>query len=177
MKILSEKKAIEMLARVRSDLSADIRGQYEHRAKSCLTCDTAGACCLDEHFVNVRISRIEAVAIGNIIRRSPPEHRFEIAAKIDSAIERYGLDTNETANDRTFACPLYEKGTGCLVHSEAKPLPCIHHACYETAADLPPDELLDAAEVAVDELNLRAYRSPQPLLSLPVAIRRFGRIG
>ena len=53
-------------------------------------------------------------------------------------------------------------------------MPCIQHACYENAADLPPDELLDAAEAEVDRLNRGTYRSPQPFLPIPLAVKRFG---
>ena len=172
MKILSEKKALEVLAEVRTNFAAEIRSNYEHAAKSCLTCTTPGACCLDEHFVNVRISRLEAAAIGIVIGRLAPEKRAQIAGRVDATIHKYGL-TGQDERPNTFACPLYEKGSGCLVHADAKPLPCIQHACYERAGDLPPDELLDAAETAVDVLNRRVYRSPQPLLPLPVAIKQF----
>ena len=172
MKILPERKALETLNEIRTNYAAVIRSDYEHRAKSCVTCDTPGACCLDEHFVNVHISRLEAVAICDVIEKLEPEKRVQIAERVDAAIQKYGLSGSD-GNLNTFACPLYEKGSGCLVHAEAKPLPCIQHACYETAGDLPPDELLDAAETAVDVLNRRVYRSPQPFLPLPVAIKRF----
>ena len=39
-----------------------------------------------------------------------------------------------------------------LVHAEAKPLPCIHHACYENEKDLPPDELLAEHEGLVNRI-------------------------
>ena len=70
----------------------------------------------------------------------------------------------------TYACPLFEKGTGCLVHETAKPLPCIAHACYESQTDLPPDELLDAAELAIHSLNIRTYGKADPLVPIPLAI-------
>lgn len=177
MKTVSESSALKRLSDVRDKLRTLVAAGYEHQAKSCVKCDTPGACCLDEHFVNVRISRLEAVAIGNVIRGLPSGKQAEIVTKIDDAIEKYGLvDTNGDPT-KTFACPLYEKGTGCLVHTEAKPMPCIQHACYENAADLPPDELLDDAEVAVDKLNRGTYRSPQPFLPIPLAIKRFGMPG
>ena len=72
MKTISQTSALLHLTEIREDLREGVTG-YEHRAKSCITCDTPGACCLDEHFVNVRISRLEAVAIGNVIRGLPPE--------------------------------------------------------------------------------------------------------
>lgn len=174
MKTISRTSAILQLTEIREDLRETVSSGYEHRAKSCVTCDTPGACCLDEHFVNVRISRLEAVAIGNVIRSLPPGKQAELAEKIDESIEKYGLVETNSDLTKTFACPLYEKGTGCLVHAEAKPMPCIQHACYENAADLPPDELLDAAEAKVDALNRRVFRSPQPFLPIPLAVKRFG---
>ena len=177
MKTISENLALVKLAKIREGFRAGIAIGFEHKAKSCITCDTPGACCLDEHFVNVRISRLEAVAIGNVIRGLPPERQRSLAAKIDDAIERYGIVENNGDPTKTFACPLYEQGTGCLVHAEAKPMPCIQHACYENAADLPPDELLDAAEAEVDKLNRSTYRSPQPFLPIPLAVKRFGTPG
>ncbi|MBL0239589.1 MAG: hypothetical protein IPQ00_03285 [Chloracidobacterium sp.] len=69
------------------------------------------------------------------------------------------------------------KRTGCLVHLRAKPLPCIQLACYESAADLPPDELLDQAEAAVDDLNRRTFAHRQPLLAIPTALERFASSG
>ncbi len=175
MKILAEKKALELLNGIRNSFADDVRINYEHRAKSCLTCDTPGACCLDEHFVNVRISRLEAVAIGGVLDSLPIERRDAVIRRIADAVERFGLDDSDDPL-KTYACPLYEKGTGCLVHEKAKPLPCIQHACYESAADLPPDEMLDQAEQAVDAVNQRTYGGPQPLLPIPAAVERFAKI-
>jgi len=175
MKILAEKKAIELLAEIRNGFADNVRTNFEHRAKSCLTCNTPGACCLDEHFVNVRISRLEAVAIGGVFDSLAAERRETVIERIADSIERYGLDEREDPL-KTYACPLYEKGTGCLVHLRAKPLPCIQHACYESAADLPPDELLDQAEAAVDDLNRRTFARRQPLLAIPTALERFTKL-
>ena len=170
---MSEIRALDRLVKVRADFADEVRDGFEHAAQSCRTCSTPGACCLDEHFVNVRISRLEAVAIGTALGKLTPEKQLEVASRTDDAIEKFGLDREADAATRTFACPLFEKGVGCLVHSTAKPLPCIQHACYDREADMPPDQLLDNAEAAVDELNRRTYGSPQPFLSLPTAIKRF----
>lgn len=175
MKILPEKKALELLERIRTSFGNDVRTNFEHRAKSCLTCGTPGACCLDEHFVNVRISRLEAVAIGRVLDSLPDERRLAVVERISAAIERFGLDASEDPL-KTYACPLYEKGSGCLIHEGAKPLPCIQHACYESPDDLPPDEMLDQAEAAVDALNVRAYGVTQTLLPIPAAVERFATI-
>ena len=142
MKFLSEKIALERLHTLQTTFAEKVRERYEHRAKSCLTCETPGACCLDAHFVNVRISRLEARLIEKTLQKLPEQKRNEIYERIERSVEEYGLSEGGEVFEQTFACPLFEKGTGCFVHNEGKPLPCIHHACYERQEDLPPDELL-----------------------------------
>ncbi len=170
MKLISKQRAFSKLEEIRSELRSDVLTGYEHRAKSCQTCETKGACCLDEHFVNVRISRLEAAAINNVIDNLPDHARAAVRNRINLAIEKYDFDES---SDGKYACPLFEKGTGCLVHNEAKPLPCITHACYENKDELPPPEMLAASELRVDGLNRRTYLENRPLLSIPVAISRF----
>jgi len=171
MKPISQTQALERLKNIQADLRSEI-SNFESRAKSCLTCDTPGACCLDAHFVNVHISRLEAVAIGNVLNDLPADLQSRVSQRIDDAIATYGLTTEGDTFAMTYACPLFEKGVGCLVHSTAKPVPCTVHACYENKADLPPDDLQSAAEKQIDALNTRAYTQLQPLLPLPVAIKR-----
>lgn len=172
MKFLSEQKALERLQELKSDLRSEISDKYEHRAKSCLTCETQGACCLDAHFVNVHISRLEAVAITKALNELRQEKQRDTQARIDAAIEKYRLTTDGDTYDQTYACPLFEKGIGCLVHQTGKPVPCIMHACYESAADLPPDELQTVAEARVENLNERTYRHQRPWLPLPLALKQ-----
>ena len=167
-KLISESRAIVMLGKVRDEFRSAV-GVYERKATACSSCTTRGACCLDAHFVNVRISRLEAVAIRNALDALANGEREIVLRKVAAAIERHGLDAG---SDRTYACPLYDRTNGCLVHDIGKPLPCIHHACYERKEDLPPDELLDDAELAVERLNLRVYGRPMPLLPLPIAIQK-----
>ncbi|MEZ5422510.1 MAG: hypothetical protein R2682_05375 [Pyrinomonadaceae bacterium] len=174
MKLLSEKKALEDLAAIRARFAARIKNGYEHAAKDCLSCETKGACCLDAHFVNVRVSRLEAAAMRNAIGELPPDLRKRVAERTAAAIERYGLRSAEDADAATYACPLFEPGIGCLVHSTAKPLPCISHACYERQEDLPPDEILDSAELAVANLNRRVYGKATAQLSIPLALESVG---
>lgn len=71
-----------------------------------------------------------------------------------------------------FACPLFERGVGCLVHEKAKPLACIAHACYEKQEDLPPESLLTEREGLIEKLNLRTYGSSKPWLPIPDALRK-----
>ena len=169
MKLISETSGLEKLSEIQHSFADEIRVGYEHKAKPCSVCTTPGACCLDEHFVNVRISRIEAVAINGVIAALPKEQQQAVKQRIVRTIKRYKLDE---AIDlaTTYSCPLFESGVGCLVHDKAKPLPCIAHACYENEKDLPPDELLDEREIAVEKLNLKVYGKNEPWLPLPVAI-------
>lgn len=171
MKPLGEKQALRRLADMRTRFSTQIRERYEHKAKSCLTCETQGACCLDEHFVNVHISRLEAAAIRQTISGFSEETQREVNGRIDHAISEYALTDEGDTFAQTYACPLFEKGTGCLVHEQGKPVACITHACYENKADLPPAELQERQEQLVDDLNTRAYGRPQTWLPIPLAIK------
>jgi hypothetical protein len=166
MKTLSETHALEKLHELKSCFAARIRDDYEHRAKSCVTCETPGACCLDAHFVNVRITRLEAVAIREVIDT-------QVMKRVEETIEKFELEAD---GDKTYACPLFEKGLGCLVHDRGKPLACVTHACYENKEDLPPDEFLVEQEGLVASLNELTYRKPATLLPLPVAIRNFAAV-
>lgn len=175
MKLLSEQKALERLAKIKADFKTEIANSYEHRAKSCLTCETQGACCLDAHFVNVHISRLEAVAITRAIQDLPTEKQDTIYERIEAGIETYDLSSGDESFNKTYACPMFEKGVGCIIHNTGKPVPCITHACYENADDLPPDELQHRQEAIIDDLNHRTYGKPQPDLPLPVALVRYRR--
>lgn len=171
MKILSERQALERLEKIKSEYRSVVNNEYETRAKSCLMCETPGACCLDEHFVNVHITRLEAVAIKQDLQRFSKEKQTEIYNRITDTIEKYTLENSEDSFAQTFACPLYEKGAGCLVHA-VKPVPCIQHACYERREDLPPDKLQIDAEQKIEQLNEKTYRQNTKWLPLPVWLKR-----
>lgn len=171
MKLISQNKAIEKLSAIRSELAEKIRGDYEVKAKPCSACTKPGICCQDSHFVNVRITRLEAVAIRQRLDALEGEFKEKIYRRIDEVIDRYRLD-QDTELIRTYACPLFEPGVGCLVHDTAKPLPCIAHACYENVADLPPDELLEKSEAQVAKLNRRVYGKDMACSPIPLAIAR-----
>ena len=161
MKRLSESSAIERLADIREGFRREIATRFEHRAKPCATCEAPGSCCLDEHFVNVRISRLEAAAI----RSAVSELSVEVRSQVVRRLERIEPDSE------FYACPLYQAGVGCLVHRTAKPLPCIAHACYERKEDLPPDELLSTREIEIDDLNQRVYGRSGPPMPIHTALR------
>ena len=171
MRLISEKKALVKLSAIRSELKRSV-SPYEARAKSCGTCSTPGACCLDEHFVNVHISRLEAVAIAAALDELPAAQRRAIEERIEESVEKYRLTAHGDTYERTFACPLFERGSGCLVHSSGKPVPCIVHACYEKPEDLPPQQFQIEAENEIDVLNARTYGRRLPMMPLPLALRR-----
>ncbi len=172
MKLISEKQALEKLHRLKTGFAERVKAQYEHKAKSCLTCETQGACCLDAHFVNVHITRLEAAAIQTVLRRLPDAKLDEIRVRIDETVGKYGITLEGDTFAKSYACPLFEKGSGCLVHKEGKPLPCIQHACYENKKDLPPDEILAEQEGRVEGLNRQTYGQPTQWQPLPIALSR-----
>jgi len=171
MKRLSEKQGLARLRQVKDAYREEIAAGYEHRAKSCLTCETQGACCIDAHFVNVHITRLEAVSIRETLDNLPLADKEQVYRRVDETIEKYDLKAEGDTFAQTFACPLFEKGTGCLVHQAGKPLPCIQHACYENRADLPPSALQTAREAIIERLNTRVYGSAS-WLPLPLWLRR-----
>lgn len=167
MKTLSEKQALLKLGELKNDFRDHIKQNYEHRAKSCETCETKGACCLDAHFVNVHITKLEAVLIKKELEKLPSVKRKEIYESIEHTIKTYKLSAEGDTFSQTFACPLFEKNTGCLIHS-VKPIPCIQHACYDRKEDLPPDELQENAEGKIEKLNEQTYKEFSRWLPLPV---------
>lgn len=167
MKPLSEKQALLKLRTLKNDFRAVVKQNYEHRAKDCGTCETRGACCLDAHFVNVHITRLEAVLIREELQKLTPREQQEIQIRIAEAIEKYDLSDLGETFQKAFACPLFEKNTGCLIHS-VKPAACIAHACYERKEDLPPDQLQAETEEKIERLNRQTYQKFPRWLPLPV---------
>lgn len=167
MKMLAETKALEKLKSLKTAYKKRISNDYGHRAKSCLTCETKGLCCLDEHFVNVHITKLEAVLIKKELQNFPAEKQTEIYERVENTIEKYDLKSEGETFKKTFACPLFEKEIGCLIH-EVKPVPCIQHACYDRREDLPPDELQTETEEKIERLNEQTYKKKARWLPLPV---------
>ena len=147
MKMLTETKALSQLNKLKTAYQEFIKTNFEPNAQNCETCPTRGACCLDAHFVNVHITRLEAVAIRKTLEKLSADKQQEIYKRAEETVEKYDLKNS----GETFACPLFEKGIGCLVHREAKPAPCISHACYENEADLPPENLQEHAEIKLKD--------------------------
>ena len=71
MKALSEPAALARLQREKRAYQSHIKLVYEPAARSCRACLTPGVCCTDAHFVNVHITRLEAVAIRDTLARTP----------------------------------------------------------------------------------------------------------
>ena len=171
MRRLTEAEALALLQRGKAAFQTHVKLNFEHRARDCRACPTPGVCCTDAHFVNVHITRLEAVAVREAIRRTPrlaEDERRAVYRRAREAVERYGLRAAGDTFAQTFACPLFVRGEGCLVHRRAKPAPCIQHACYEDWADVPPLSLQWREELRVERLNREAYGAAWAWLPLPL---------
>jgi hypothetical protein len=128
-------------------------------------------CCTDSHFVNVHITRLEAVAMRETLIRTPRLTEVECRAVFQRARETVALYDLRASGDtfaQTYSCPLYDSNSGCLVHRRAKPAPCIQHACYENWEDLPPAQLEARTEHQVEQLNRQVYGNAWAWLPTPV---------
>jgi hypothetical protein len=178
MKFISESESLKRLKNLKSAYQNLIQNEYEPKAKNCLTCEVQGACCTDAHFVNVHITRLEAVSIREVLGKLKEEKQREIYARVDETIRKYDLESAGDTFSKTFACPLFEKGIGCLIHKGgSKPVPCIQHACYENREDLPPDELQTESENSIEHLNAKTYGRNWSWLPLPVWLQRLNPFG
>lgn len=171
MKCLSESEALARLEKTKNVYRSEIQTKYEPRAKDCSTCEVQGICCLDAHFVNVHVTKLEATAISRFLQKFDNEKRQEIFARIEKTIEKYDLREVEDSFAQTFSCPFFEQGAGCLIHP-VKPVPCIQHACYEKREDLPPDDLQIKVERKIERLNSQTYRRNSAPLPLPLWINK-----
>src|SRR5215210_4555044 len=119
MNSLAEQEALARLQRVKASYQTHIKLNYEHAAEDCKTCPTRGVCCTDAHFVNVHITRLEAVAIRETLERTPrltAEAVRAVYERAREAVNRYGLRAAGETFKQTFSCPLYLPQAGCLVH-------------------------------------------------------------
>ena len=71
MRRSTEQEALVRLQRLKRAYQRHMRVNYEHAARPCRLCPTKGICCTDAHFVNVQITRLEAVAIRETLLRTP----------------------------------------------------------------------------------------------------------
>ena len=149
----TEREALAELQRLKASYQNNVRRNYEHAASDCRTCPTRGQCCTDAHFVNVHITRLEAVAIRRTIEHTPrlsQDEKRDVYRRARLSVERYILRASGDTFRQTFACPLYDPKHGCLVHRRAKPAPCIQHACYENWEDLPPTLCSNAPSIGLN---------------------------
>ena len=171
MKIITEAAALARLRREKADFQSHVKLNFERAARPCSACPTPGVCCTDAHFVNVHITRLEAVHIRETLLRTPrldDTARRAVYSRARAAVERYDLRATGDTFARTFACPLFEPGVGCLVHARAKPAPCAQHACYDNWEDVPPVELQWRVESRVEKLNEQVYGAAWAWLPTPV---------
>jgi hypothetical protein len=160
----------EKLKNIKTAYQTLIRENFEFKAKSCVTCETKGVCCTDAHFVNVHITQLEAAAIIETLENL--KKLDEVLPRVSDTISDYNLSENGDTFEQTFACPLFEKNVGCLVHADAKPIPCITHACYDRKEDLPPQFLQDRITQKVENLNQEVYGEKAKWLPLPLWIEK-----
>lgn len=172
MKKLTQKTALQRLRNLKDSFRKRISEKFEYKAKDCLTCDVQGICCTDAHFVNVHITRLEALAIKNTIGKLTKTQQETIYKRNKETIEKHELAEDCGSFEKKFSCPLFEKGIGCLVHKEAKPATCIQHACYENEEDLPPDELQIAQEKNIERLNSQTFGNAWNWLPLPIWLEK-----
>ena len=168
---LAEREALAQLQRAKASYQTHIKLNYEHAATDCRTCPVRGTCCTDAHFVNVHITRLEAVAIRETLERTPrltDEAKRAVYERARETVVRYRLRAAGETFAQTYACPLYEPAMGCLVHRRAKPAPCIQHACYENWEDLPPASLQTRTEHRVEQLNTAVYGAAWAWLPTPL---------
>ena len=171
MKRLTEAEALARLQRAKTAYQSSIKVNYEPAARACAACPTPGVCCADAHFVNVHITRLEAVAVRETLRRTPrltDAERRAVYMRARAAVARYGLRAAGDTYAQTYSCPLYAPGAGCLAHRRAKPAPCIQHACYDNWAEMPPMELQWRTEHRIEALNEQVYGRAWAWLPLPL---------
>ncbi len=171
MRKLNEAEAVARLKRGKVRFQTHVKLNYEHRARPCSACPTPGVCCTDAHFVNVHITRLEAVAMRDTLANTPrlsEEGGRAVYARARDCVGRYGLGATAGSFAQTYSCPLFLKGAGCLVHRRAKPAPCVQHACYEDWADVPPASLQWREERRVEQLNREVYGAAWEWLPVPV---------
>ncbi len=155
---LSRERAFARLRDLKLEFRDYVNSRFGFRAKDCGTCLTP--CCADAEFVNVNVTRLEAEAMLRVLgdeRRFSPAARERVLERARDAVAIYGLDNAVDSFGTTYACPLFEPGTGCLVHQDAKPAPCIHHGCYEAPEHLPDEASRIDVERAVADLNREVY--------------------
>jgi len=170
---MQEPKALIQLRRAKQNFADYINRNYAFKAFDCRKC--TNVCCADPNFMNVNITRLEAVAIWRTLNSTPRlsrEQVSEVVARARAAVDKYSLSFNGDTFKQTYSCPLFEPGIGCLVHWKAKPAPCIQYGCYENWQDLPDTVQFSRVERRVEQLNERVYGDKQDYATIPVWLSR-----
>lgn len=169
---MNESEALIELRRVKDSYRKFILDNFETAAaQDCGACPTFGACCTDAHFVNVHVTPLEALAIEKTLREKlNSEELQKINNRVINTIGKYNLKSDGDTFGQTYSCPLFEPEIGCLVHGAAKPAPCIQHACYNRAEDLPPQCLQSNVELKIERLNQELYNENWRWLPLPIQL-------
>src|ERR1700749_5309040 len=102
---LSEAEALAGLQRSKAAFQTHVKLNFEHRALDCRACPTPGACCTDAHFVNVHITRLEAVAIRDTLTRTPRLNEEERRAVYVRAHEAVGRDGRAPSGETLAPAP------------------------------------------------------------------------
>jgi hypothetical protein len=161
--------ALRELKQLKRNYQRRIAFAYEHAARPCAECPAAGVCCRDAHFVNVHVTRLEAVAIREKLAEWDEATRRAFYERARATVAQYGLSDEGNTYAQTYACPLFAAGVGCLVHEGgAKPAPCVQHACYEREEDLPPLSLQARVEAQTERLNEAVYGADWRWRPLPL---------
>src|SRR5215475_12035433 len=153
MRPITESKALAHLKRIKDNFRNYI-ARHSQNAVDCSTCSMP--CCVDSKFVNVNITRLEAKAILRTLQQSPriSRQKFnQIMMRAEQAIFKHRLNATGDTFKQTYACPLFEKGVGCLVHYKAKPAPCIQFGCYEDWQDIPDTREFHRVQRRVERLH------------------------
>src|SRR5688572_29333139 len=106
MRKLTEAEAVARLKRGKAAFQTHIKLNFEHRALDCRACPTPGVCCTDAHFVNVHITRLEAVAIRDTLALTPrldDEARRAVYTRARDCVARYGLGASGDSFAQTFS--------------------------------------------------------------------------
>src|ERR1044071_1153027 len=175
MREIQEHKALVQLRRAKQNFADYINRNYAFKAADCSRCTTV--CCVDPDFVNVNITRLEAVAIWRTLKNSPrlgPKKAAEVIERARTAVDKYRLTAYGDTYKQRYSCPLFEPGIGCLVHWKAKPAPCIQHGCYDNWQDLPDMTEFGRVERRVEQLNQRVYgdKEREEYATIPIWLAR-----
>jgi hypothetical protein len=102
------------------------------------------------------------------LQKLPIEKQKEIYCRIEQTIENYDLKSSGDTFAQTFACPLFEKEIGCLVHASGKTRR-VHSACVlRKQTGFAARRVTVGSRNEIERLNEQTYKTSARWLSLPV---------